>query len=201
MAVVSRPAKTSLSVIPAFSADLRLTKTLRYKYTATVSNNYITRADLINSMFVNGASGTTNYSLFSSVRIVRVDLYDLGGSTEMTVSEMRWQWYSKNAPATDFSVSGTPLKPGFMSLTPPKNSLAGFWSGVSVDGTERLATFNLPLDCVVDLTIECVLTNSRFAANVVSTAASGVAGSIYQAVLDTASTQKYLIPVGHISIV
>jgi hypothetical protein len=145
------------SLIPPLEGEIRCKKTLRF-FAGSVFSGGLLAYDFLDklSMNVSYGGGTSWASLASACRIIRVDVYDLSGGSDVTVSTTRWQWKSLQGCPIEQTCTGTPIKPGSLSSAPPAKSLASDWiSHNTANGTFAVCT--IPSGSVVDLTIEFLL--------------------------------------------
>ncbi len=167
------------SLVPAISADIRCKKTFRYISTAGVSTP-LKVTDFLTALCMNYDGGTLWVSLCSAVRILRVDIYDLGGSTDVALSTIKWSWESNQGPTNYATCSGSPIYPGALSLVPPKESLASQWMSNqtnSATGNAVIARCVVPVSCYLDLTMELAL-QDQGSTGISQGGASGSVGQI-----------------------
>jgi len=157
-------------------------------------------ADVLGLVLMCSNPDTTYLPVFSAVRLMRIDMYDIGApSSDIQISQMQLQWNSTQGPAQTETVSGTPLHPGTISSRPPKKSLCSDWinwSNTDVDG-DALFWVSMGINSYIDLSIEGVLNTSgnTILTGTASTSTAGVVGQLYVNRLD-ASSAGYLHAVG-----
>jgi len=170
-------APASRSLIPQILGDLRGSTTIRYQALTAIVGGFLTYADFLRSLLVNLNGATSWATLLESVKIRRVDVYDIGGSTDVSLSTTSWAWVSANGPARDLSVTGTPIHPGTLSTSPPAKSLAGDWISANSSGAVVVAYISIPLSSIVDVTLDFVLNSNALTVPTVITSGSGATGA------------------------
>jgi len=159
----------------------------------------VTRGNMLTSLVFNTAGTTTNYRLVECARLISVDIYSIAQFASGTApSDVGIQWVSEHGPAITHLVTALgSANPTHIHVTPPKGTLAGFWSTTGVDESQVMIEFiNLDANDVVDVKMEIVLQDfSGFGAPTAYTStATGVAGTMYTTPLDGASGK--IIPTG-----
>jgi len=153
---------------------------------------------LLSHLVMNASGSTANYRLLSGFRLKSVEIWastaTLGAVTTASV-----EWTSENGPTTVHSDSsvGT-AEPLHVLARPPPNSLAGFWSVTGVNEASVLCFIAVPANAVVDITYDAIFQNGE-AAVLVTTTASGVAGTVYLTYLQGATTTTFA-PVSYTSL-
>jgi len=145
--------------IPSTNASVVIKKTVRY-----ISNNVfassITANDLASILFV-GTGTTTASSLVGSVEVERIRMWGPAPTTGATTISCEFSQESTTfigSPSilmTDTSVDS--MHPAYLDLTPPKNSLSGFWISGAATSTATVITLSGPIDTVIDLHLKIVL--------------------------------------------
>lgn len=146
----------SRSLIPQFEGSISLRKTFRFQATSGVVSESLLGSDFLYCLVIGLNGSTTVRTLLSAMRIHRVDIYDLSGSTDVAVSTIRWSWLSSQGPAIDTVVSGTPIYPGSLSSSPPAKSLASDWIGLGTSLSTEFAQVTIPIGSILDLTVSVV---------------------------------------------
>lgn len=145
----------------------------------------VTNVDLMR-MFLLNYNGTTGYyPLLSAVRIRRVDMYDIGGGTDVSLSTVSLAWISLQGPNREIGATGTPLYPGIVSSRPPSKSLAADWISTSTAASIYMV-LNAPIGCIVDVTIDFVYNTNALAVPSSIVTVTGTAGYQYTNRLDQA---------------
>jgi len=66
-------------------------------------------ADVLGLVLMCSNPDTTYLPVFSAVRLMRIDMYDIGApSSDIQISQMQLQWNSTQGPAQTETVSGLP---------------------------------------------------------------------------------------------
>jgi len=182
------------SLVPQISFDAVGTRTLRYTAAAAVTAQWVSAQDLLQNTIMNVNGAMSNYCVYSAVRVRRIDVYDISGSSDVAVSTTTVAWASLQGPSRVISSTGTPMYPGIVSSSPPAKSLAGEWinRGYTALGT-GIVQLTIPIGSVVDLTFDYLL-QSGYSQNslVLNTAAGGSIGLIYFPPLDWSAGTKNL---------
>lgn len=163
-------------------------KTFRYSNSSAVSSA-LKVLDFLGTLVMNynGIMGWA--ALCSAVRIVRVDIYDLSGSTDVANSTIKWCWKTNQGRDNFLIASGTPIYPGSLSLVPPRESLASQWMSNQTYalGNSEVARCVLPINCYLDLTMELVLQDAQ-SQGVLQSGAAGSTGQIGLKRLDSSAS-------------
>ncbi len=169
---------------PQFAATKRIVGRARYLAASSSTGTSITRAILLNHLVMNSASGTTNYRVFSGFRLKSVEMWQ--SSTSTTPLSVEWTSSLGPSPVVSDTSVGTAF-PAHVSTSPPKDSLAAFWSLTSSNESDVLLILTFDQQAVVDITFEAIIQNGEVPV-AVTTTASGTAGKVYMTYLSGATT-------------
>jgi hypothetical protein len=151
-----------------------------------MTNDRITRQDLIGMLVVNLAGTTSNSSVLAGVKVNRIEMNAVGGSTSalpFSAATVSIEWLSSVGPSSEFSDTGNALQPAKVVSSPPPRSLCGFWSLTGASPTEQLFALYGPVGTIVDVYCDLVLTDDE-TVNTVTTTNVGLVGQLYELYLD-----------------
>lgn len=187
--LVERDAQASH--VPMFKSTIRFKHMFRYQCTVTGTNTSIsiTRADLLNLIAVGQAAGggLQVSRIFSGAKLNKLEMRNpgaapvAGSDTELTTGSV--EWTSTYGPSSEVSDSGTPLHPLFISTTPPRQTLASFWSLTGFNESDVLMILSVPAMAIIDLWVEFVMQDGQTPV-LLSPTAAPVAGTVYAIYLD-----------------
>jgi len=188
--LVERDAQASH--VPMFKSTIRFKHMFRYQCTVTGTNTSIsiTRADLLNLIAVglnNTLVGQQVSRIFSGAKLNKLEMRNpgaapvAGSDTELTTGAV--EWTSTYGPSSEVSDSGTPLHPLFITTTPPRQSLASFWSLTGFNESDVLMILSVPAMAIIDLWVEFVMQDGQTPVLLTPTASS-VDGTVYAIYLD-----------------
>lgn len=188
----------SESTVPALAGDMKMTKTFRYQSNAAL-NAEVYVGDLLGA-YMFAVSSTSFKSLLGAVKLKEIALYDIGGSADVTISQVELIWESTggglfSGPQQVLSVTSTPLHPGVLVARPPPGSLASMWhsSSEELSSDAPLFSLNLPVGVICDITMEIVfLSTASLSLSYTGSGASSY--ETYATALDAQSTSKKLVP-------
>jgi len=200
--LVERDAQASH--VPMFRSTIRFRHMFRFQSTNTSSSNTlsITRADLLNLVTVGNFSANKLYRIFSGAKLNKIEMRNPGASsvagsdTELTTGSV--EWTSTYGPSSEISDSGTPLHPLFITTSPPRQSLASFWSLTGFNESDVLMIIVVPSLAIVDLWVEFVMQDGQTPVLLTPTA-DPVDGQVYAVYLDGV-VSGVLKPVSYTSI-
>lgn len=177
------------SVVRPYKSDPIISFSIRYQ--ASSSSSYpgvaITRAFLLNTMFMNLSSALSNGRIFQAVRVNKVTL--------TTSIQASIQWRSLYAPSSTTLVTGTSTTAaGIYMSKPPKNSLASFWSTSGSNESEILFLLDFTTNDYIDVSFSAVFQDDLGSVNVV-TSNNGSGGNLYRSRLDGPASGALLVPV------
>jgi hypothetical protein len=161
------------------------------------------RSDLLGLLAMNLTSGTSNASIIAGVKLNRVEMFAVGGSSvaaPFTPAVVSVEWLSNYGPSSEISDTGNAMTPAKVVSSPPRNSLASFWSLTGINPTETLFTMVCPINCVVDVWVDLVLEDGE-SSLLYTTIAAGTAGQLYAGLLDrSAGAAAEMVPVSYQSL-
>jgi hypothetical protein len=177
-----------LSHPPQFTATKAVHS--RARYLATGSTSSITRGNLLNHLFVNQSSNTTNWRVFSGFRLRSIEMWASTPTLGQVVTASV-EYVSQYGPSTLFSdTSMGTAEPLHLITRPPKASLADFWSYTGSNESDVLFIITAPANAVVDITYDAVLQNGETPVSFTTTA-TGVGGTLYMAQLNGPTTTTF----------
>lgn len=141
--------------IQQYAADWRLTRKYRFAATAAVSTT-ITRANLLD-LVVLPTTTSACYRLFTSVRVVSIEVWGEDPLFASAATEVEVEWTSEDGPNTSVSSMSCGDQPAHIKTRPPKRSLAGFWGDAGYDESTQLFTISVPIGSTIDLMVETVM--------------------------------------------
>jgi hypothetical protein len=149
---------------PELDANLMLQKRIRYRESHGGITN-ITRKDLLNLIVV-PSDGTHAYGLLKASRILSIKCWvldssasaPLGGADQVLVTWTSSLGLDITKRSTQMSIA-----PGYLQTSPPKDSLAGFWTLAGSDLTQTLVSITSPDGSIIDITFEVIFANNQSA--------------------------------------
>jgi hypothetical protein len=185
--------------IPQFASTVSVRHHFRYQASGVLSNKSITRGSLLN-LLVSGAFQLTNQlnRLFSAVKLNKVEARCPTGGSDVALNTLSIEWFSTLGPTSEVSDTGTPLHPPILVTSPPRQSLAGFWSLTGTSESDVLFQINGPTGTIVDIWIEATLQDGESPTVIVPTNAPSN-GALYALALDGISS-NVLAPVSYTTI-
>jgi hypothetical protein len=167
-----------MSVVEPYSADPILNMIVRYQANASTQSGPLsfTRAYMLNSLIMCTNGSTTSYRLSQAVRVNRITLVTSGGGAI--------EWRSTYGPSRTIAFAATSTTAaGSYTSSPPKDSLAGFWSTTGNNESEVL--FRVAASSADLLTIHFSFVLEDDITNVaVTTVNAGTTGQVYRTFLD-----------------
>jgi hypothetical protein len=155
-------------------------------YEGTGGTRVITRADML-SRLVMAAGATTAYRLFSAVKLTKLSIFATA-EAQGSIVRNSLQWLSTSGPSQLITETSTSQAyPAVILSSPPKQSLASFWSQVGTNESEQLFIVSLNVGDVIEVAFQAVLQNSAVGFNpagTVITIAAGTAATIGAPSLD-----------------
>jgi hypothetical protein len=181
-------------VLKPYVADKILKFSVRYQASVGFSTNpnpvSITRAFILNLKFLNQASSTNSYRLFSAVRLNQIEMVvAAAGSVE---------WLSNYSPTsvTEFNATSTTAA-GIYTTSPPMNSLASFWSTSGSNESEVLLKIvNASANDYLTAWYSVVITDN-VPQVAVTTAGAGIGGRVYTSAFDGPASAAQWVPVSN----
>jgi hypothetical protein len=178
---------------PPIQTSLYFTHKVRFLVTSATATNVLVRGLLASAGVVCYTANAAARTLFSSVRVKRVQLWTEPNAASNDNSSLVWTPTNHNIPDVEFvdANMGTAMI-GYQEHKPPKNSPAAFWWN-TVDEGLSLFSVSCPVNSYMDVTMElCSSNNENGSAIAIAT---GIAGNIYYLACDMPTTHR-LSPVG-----
>lgn len=184
--------------VPQFRSTVNLKH--QFRYLANSSGVYnIDRAQLLSLLQVQINSGPQSARLFSGVKFNRIEVRATGtnsGGSDITLTTISVEWTSNLGPTTEVSDTGTPLNPPLIITSPPRNSLASFWSITGANESEVLFILTVNSGCVIDIWLDAVMQDGQ--SPVLITLSAGLTiGAVFALPLDGVGSGVHLIPVSY----
>jgi hypothetical protein len=175
--------------IPPYQAAMIYKRHFRFQNNGVSSLTVpVQRGTLLSLIGIGDSNTLAVWRVAESCKLKKIEIWaPTSGGTGITSSIISVQWISTLANNTIISDVGNAFEIPHIVSTPPKNSLAGYWSKTSTNETEVLFITELASGAVVDLWVDYVLQNIRTgygegSSGRVVTGASG--GVVYTAALD-----------------
>jgi hypothetical protein len=184
-----------------FNSTVRWKHQYRFMASGALTGFAITRGFLLNLISVGQLAGIGPNSLSrvsSGVKLNRIEMRSPTGGTDVAVTTMALEWLSSLGPTSEVSDTGTALHPPFISTSPPRQSLAGFWSLTGSVESEQLFLLTVPTGCVIDVWLDHIMQDGESPVTQVPTA-SPINGAVYCLALD-GITSNVLKPVSYLTI-
>lgn len=139
-------------------------------------------------LFLNQNAGTSNYRIFSGVKLNHVQMWAVAGTgaNDYGTTTCSVFWSSNYGPTNEVSDSGNAFRTATVTTSPPKQSLASFWSLAGSNETEVLCTITCPIGTIIDINVDLVLEDGETPVSITSTQ-TGVLGQLYAGYLDFAA--------------
>jgi len=178
------------SVIGPYKADNILNFTIRYQQVNSARvERTITRANILNTLFLNQNGGSNNYRVCAAVRVNRIKMITSGLMSTL-------EWLSAYGPTSATVVSGqSTTAPGVLHQKPPKNSLCSYWSLTGSNESEALFKIQMTQNDIVDVSYSVVLMDNE-TPTTTTTTGSGTLGQLYRSPLDGPAASGDYNPVG-----
>jgi hypothetical protein len=183
--------------------QLRGTRTVRYVVNAGSLKLPITRGNLLSSAIFNTAGTTTNYRMFQSVRVTKVEMFSIYTQGTGTLpSTIGIEWISEAGPG--WSMDDTSLgssNPAHIVTRPPKDSMARMWSVTGSNESVVLFTLDVNVNDIIDVSFEFIVQDvlDFGAPTAYSSTAAGTVGTVYTTPLDGASGKATPIGISSLS--
>jgi len=138
---------------------------------------------------------TANARIFSGIRLRKIEVWASVASVgALAIASV--EWLSEQGPssvASDVALGTAELL--HVTTTPPRASLAGFWSYQGISESTVLCNLVFPNNAIVDIEFEAIMQNGESAVNVVTTN-SNTTGVLYMMYLGGPTT-SLLAPVSY----
>jgi hypothetical protein len=197
-----RPVQVHQLNFPAqFNSAVRFKHKFRFISSAAATFT-IQRGDLLALLAVTTLT-TTQTRIITGVKLNQVEMFAVSGGTALlpfAPSTVSVEWLSNNGPTNEISDSGNAFEPARVNTSPPRLSLASFWSIQNGNETENLLSMVVTAQTVVDIWVEFVLADGE-APSLITTIASGVTGQLYAGYLDRhVGAGSVMVPTSYISL-
>jgi hypothetical protein len=136
---------------------------MRFRFTCGTSAVFkILRSDMLSRLAMT-SSTVAGYRIFAGVKLNRIKIWGPTPAPTAT-SQVSLQWISENGPPELLSdYSSSTAYPPFLESTPPKQSLASFWSIQGIDESDLLFMMELTAQSIVEIDVSVVFTNTAMA--------------------------------------
>jgi len=163
----------------------------------------ILRSDLLGLLAVNLTGALTNAAVIAGIKLNRMEFYAVGGATAaapFTPATVSVEWLSQYGPSAEISDVGNAFAPAKIVVSPPRQSVASFWTLTGFNVSEVLCNVIVPIGTIADVFVDIVLVDSE-ASVIYTTIAAGVAGQMYAGYLDRhAGAGAVMQPVSYVSL-
>jgi hypothetical protein len=193
---------TQTPKIVSINASVKVSHRYRYAVDlASTPNTYnITRANLLNLLFINNSGAKNNARLIAGIKLKRVEIISMSSSAVIRASSpISLEWLSNYGPSSEITDTPSSVSmPACIKTSPPKNSLASFWSLTGSNESEVLFKIVLPssMGHTIDVWVEQVLMDDESPVQIV-TQTSGVVNQLYEGYLDGQNANSVLQPVSY----
>jgi hypothetical protein len=185
-----------------FKSNIQFKHQFRFQSSAAGTFN-VRRSDLLNLITVCPVNGTSVFRVYAGVKLNQVSMYAVGGATvaaPFTPATLSLEWLSTYGPTTELSDTGNAFEPAKVVSSPPRLSLASFWSLTGLNETDILYQSTVPIGTIVDVHVEIVYFDVDTSV-AVTTIAAGSAGQTYAGFLDrSAGAAAIMVPVSYQSL-
>jgi hypothetical protein len=157
----------------------------RIRYVAGTGGIYtITRANLLSTLIVCTANSTASafYRIAEGVKVNRIEAFS-PPTTATSFVRVFVEWLSNLGPSTMYSSLGDTSQPAKIITSPPRNSLAGFWSITGANESESLFSLGCPGNTIIDVFYDIILQNAE-ASTQVTCSTTGSIGQLYATALN-----------------
>lgn len=181
-----------------FQANVRFAHKFRYVVTTGITSLNITRFNMLVPFMLNLSASTSNARLIASALVKRIEMYSMGVNSGSAPATIGLTWLSNLGAITEVSdTSVSSAYPAVIRTSPPRNSVAGFWSSTGSNESEVLFAVTALGGTIVDLWLDFVLFDTGAATLTTSTSSGGTVGQLVYCPMDGpgASSPK-LTPVG-----
>jgi hypothetical protein len=174
------PTKAALTRPLPFASTKKISGRARYIVPSAINiGTPVTRGNMLNMLIMNTGGSTTNYRILNAIRLKSISVWS-AETTSGSVSTIDVEWLSNYGPSTVVSDTSVSLiMPAYITSSPPKDSLAQFWSLSGINESESLYLLSAPVGSVIDITYEAILFNGETPVAVTTTNA-GVLGTVYE---------------------
>lgn len=188
---MNRPSSlVNTNIIPRIDSTIKISHRARYTCTTNSVIN-ITRANMLNTLIMNINNTTTNGRLISGIKLNRIEIY---GAPSGPIA---LEWLSTLGPTrelSDRSLTNSAIP--CIKSSPPKQSLAGFWSMTGSQESDVLCTITTNgsgAACTVDVWTSIILMDGEPIVGVTTTS-TGTSATLYLTRFDGPGASAVLIP-------
>jgi len=143
----------------SFNATISGTHVFRFNSDTTVSQS-LSRGNLLNLVRC-AVSSTAAARIFSGVRLNWIKIYSFSSETETRVQTCSVEWTSTNGPSRVISDTGNAMHPAYVHTSPPRDSLASFWSLTGNNESDVLCLIEKPVAAITDISVSFILQNGE----------------------------------------
>lgn len=169
-----------------------------FRYAAGGTGTFsITRGNLLNTLLCGTSVAPAQAArLISGVKLNQIEVRTLTASSDVTSATISIEWTSTLGPSSEVSDTGTPLHPPFLHTSPPRSSLASFWSLTGSQESDVLMLLTVTQNSVIDVWFSYVLQDGQTPV-IVSFAGTSVVGQVYAGFLDGQGAGAKLQPISY----
>ncbi len=166
---------------PSYHSQPIMTRKIRYKASAALTGNVVTRGCIECFMVTRSATASTTEALtpIESCRIAKIEMWGVDNTTPTAMTTISLLWAGDNSPNREVSATGNSEWPAHIVSRPPKNSSAGWWNSEGSDDQEPLFYVVGPAGTVIDATFEYVFHDGVNGDSVTLTSATTNVGVFY----------------------
>jgi hypothetical protein len=146
---------------------------------------------MLATLLVNTSGTTANSRIISGIKLDRIEMY---GAPQAANKPIAIEWVSNYGPTSE--ISDQSLGASIISQiksSPPRNSLAGFWSMTGSNEGEQLCLITAPASTIINVWTTIVLQDGETPASQATTS-SGVTGTLYLTSFDGPGSGAKLVP-------
>ncbi len=185
-----------------FNSTIRFIRRARFVVGTSTSTLNLTRAMLLNHL-VAAKTTTTATRLLSGIRLghIRIWYFPTGNaaSEQYVPGTVSVEWTSTYGPSVIISDTTMSIEPASVTTSPPKNSLASFWSLTGNNESDVICIISVLARAVIDITYECVFQNGETPVGLSPTTVM-TAGAVYMSYLDGIAGSGNISPVSYTGI-
>ncbi len=142
-----------------FQATVQCSHTFRF-LSDNGTDQQLSRGNLLNLIRV-AINATTGARIFSGIRLNWIKVYSFSADSTTDVQTVSVEWTSTNGPSRLVSDTGNNLHPAYVHASPPKDSLASFWSLTGNNESEVLCIISKPSSAITDINVSFILQNGE----------------------------------------
>jgi hypothetical protein len=145
---------------PTIKQKPQQVRVFRYVTSEDVTNEPVTRKCMLSLILAGDVPNTgPQYiaTIISAIRLDRICMWSIPQAPEL-FSNIALEWQDTRGSAVLLNDQGSPTRPAHITSSPPKDSTAGMWSGLSTTYyNEPLFYLSAPAGTVIDLHVTYVL--------------------------------------------